>query len=122
MKIRHKFLLIAIIVALLTLQVGCVGSKAESKLVGKWQLIKDVKVLFFTYEKGSEIEFYKNGELDFMGIGYKYEVVEDKIKIFDEEGAEFYNYQLEGDNLTLHIEGTGILTGKVVSLEFARVK
>ena len=122
MKFRHKFLLIAIAITILILSVACAGSKYESKLVGKWELTENVTILgFVMFSKGSEIEFYKNGNLDFMGAGYKYEIVEDKIKIFDNEETTYHEFELEGDNLTLYMEGTGIFSSKSIALEFVRV-
>lgn len=121
MKFRRKLLLIAILITSLALLVAC-GNSEKSKLVGRWELVEDVTILgFFTFPKGSQVEFYKDGNVDFMGTGAKYEIVENKIKLYDDNESTYHEYELEGDKLVFYIEGNGVLAGKSVALEFARV-
>lgn len=53
MKIRHNILSMVLILILVTLLSGCVGGKADSRLVGKWELAEDVTLMgFIPLKKG----------------------------------------------------------------------
>ncbi len=122
MKIRHNILSMALILILVTLLSGCVGGKADSRLVGKWELAEDVTLMgFYSIKKGTKLEFYKNGKVDFLGASSRYEVVENKIRMYDEEGESYHEYELEGDKLILYVEATSMFSNKTIPFEFVRV-
>ena len=93
-------------------------------LVGKWELSEEVSFLGITiYPKGSILEFYADGEADFMSVGCKYEDLGDKIKFI--QGSDFFyiEYKLEGDTLKLKDEGgAGGALGYTGELVYKRVK
>lgn len=94
MKFKRELGIIVSVILMLSLLVACEG-KPESKLIGEWTLAEDTTVIFFTFEKGSKIEFYKNGNLDFMGMGSKYEIIDNKIKMISGGKQSITNMNLK---------------------------
>lgn len=76
---------------------------------------------FYSIKKGTKLEFNKNGKVDFLGASSRYEVVENKIRMYDEEGESYHEYELEGDKLILYVEATSMFSNKTIPFEFVRV-
>lgn len=121
MKLKNKLAIILSLILALNLLVAC-GEKPESKLIGEWSLTEDVNVMFFTFKKGSKVEFYKNGDVDFLGTGSKYEIVEGKIKMTNEGETDYYEYEIEDDILTISAQGSGLLSSENRSFKFKKIK
>lgn len=121
MKFKRELGIIVSVILMLSLLVACEG-KPESKLIGEWTLAEDTTVIFFTFEKGSKIEFYKNGNLDFMGMGSKYEIIDNKIKMISGGEAEYYEYELEDNFLTMYPQVSGLFSPGSISLKFEKTK
>ncbi|TCT17065.1 hypothetical protein EDC18_101361 [Natranaerovirga pectinivora] len=123
MNNKKRIVLSILIMTLMSLLLACGSAQKESELIGEWELIEDVLAFgFFTYPKGSKVQFYSDGNMSFMGIGSKYEIVDGKLKLTENDGPVTYNeYKVDGDTLTLHLQATGLLAGNSVELNYKRV-
>ncbi len=118
----NKFAALLLILLSIIMLAACNSAK-NSPLVGKWELTEDISFLGITiYPKGAILEFYPDGNADFMSYGCKYEDLGDKIKII--QGSDFFylEYELEGDTLTVIDEGAGGALGYPDKLVYKRVK
>jgi len=98
-----KILNVLLIIILFNLLLVACESK-QSPLVGKWELIED----FGFWKAGENIEFFKDGTVDWFGFASEFEDKGGKVRVKD----YFFNYTIESDTLTFDWD-SGMIFKKV---------
>jgi hypothetical protein len=103
MKLVRFVAVLMIAVAFVASVAGQDKEKAKSPLVGHWLCQAD----------GTKVEIRADGTLTINGEEYAYKVRSSVINVVGEEGAMAIPFQLDGDTLTVDVEGREMVYTRV---------
>ena len=97
-----KYLKLAVVILALIVTAAA-QEKPKNPLVGNWLCEDD----------GTRVEIRANGTLTINDTEYAYKVKNSVINVFGEDGALSFPFQLEGDTLTVEVDGREMIYKRV---------